>query len=261
MKAKGKVNYHTHTTRCRHAVGSDEQYVLSAIDAGFTVLGFSDHAPFEGVTHSSDRMDMDQLHEYISSIRCLQKRYKKKIDIKVGFEAEYYPELRPHYEMLLEESDYLILGQHYRVLNEYGYDYYSTDEDVAVYTQQVVEAMKSGYFAYVAHPDYFMIGRAKFSEVCAQAAHAIAQAAVETNTPLEINLNGFRHGKAWIDNQNQYAYPYRPFWEILSQYPIRVVIGYDAHAPLTLHKEDNRALAMDILKDLPLNIEDDYHIV
>jgi histidinol-phosphatase (PHP family) len=261
MKRKVKINYHTHTYRCRHAVGSDEQYVLAAIDAGFKVLGFSDHAPFEGVYHSTDRMDMDQLHEYISAIRILQTRYKKKIEIKVGFEAEYYPEYHHHYQMLLEEADYLILGQHYKVLNEYGYDYYSTDKDVEIYTEQVIAAMRSGFFAYVAHPDYFMIGRSRFSEVCAQAAHAIAQVAVETNTPLEINLNGFRHGKSWINQQYDYAYPYQPFWEIMSQYPIRAVIGYDAHAPLTLHKDDNLALALEILKDLPIKIEDDFRIV
>ena len=40
-----KTNYHTHTTRCMHAVGSDEEYVLSAIKGGFQILGFSDHTP------------------------------------------------------------------------------------------------------------------------------------------------------------------------------------------------------------------------
>ena len=163
--------------------------------------------------------------------------------------------------MGVPQGNIFILGQHYKILNEYGYDYYSTDKDVETYTEQVCAAMRSGFFAYVAHPDYFMIGRSKFSDVCAKAAHAIAQVAVETNTPLEINLNGFRHGKSWIDNQYSYAYPYRPFWEILSQYPIRAVIGYDAHAPLTLHKEDNMTIAMEILKDLPIKIEDDFRII
>ena len=41
-----KVNLHTHTVRCGHAVGTDEEYVLAAIAAGFTKLGFSDHNPF-----------------------------------------------------------------------------------------------------------------------------------------------------------------------------------------------------------------------
>lgn len=39
-------NYHTHTSRCGHAVGEDEEYVINAIKSGIKVLGFSDHVPF-----------------------------------------------------------------------------------------------------------------------------------------------------------------------------------------------------------------------
>ena len=42
-----KTNYHTHTTRCMHATGSDEDYVLSAIKGGYQELGFSDHTPWK----------------------------------------------------------------------------------------------------------------------------------------------------------------------------------------------------------------------
>mgnify|MGYP000335070433 CR=1 FL=1 len=31
-------NYHTHTTRCMHAIGSEEEYILAAISAGYTEL-------------------------------------------------------------------------------------------------------------------------------------------------------------------------------------------------------------------------------
>ena len=30
-----KHNFHTHTTRCKHAIGTDEQYVQAALDSGF----------------------------------------------------------------------------------------------------------------------------------------------------------------------------------------------------------------------------------
>ena len=36
-------NYHSHTARCGHAWGTDEEFVNAAIDAGFGVLGFSEH--------------------------------------------------------------------------------------------------------------------------------------------------------------------------------------------------------------------------
>ena len=38
-------NYHTHTARCGHAVGEDEEYVKRAIECGIKYMGFSDHAP------------------------------------------------------------------------------------------------------------------------------------------------------------------------------------------------------------------------
>ena len=118
MKRTFDANYHTHTTRCGHAIGTDEQYVLAAIDAGFKVLGFSDHIPFEGISNKKDRMDYDQLDDYFRSIEALKVNYAHQIDIKLGFEAEYYPAYHTYYETLLKRSDYLILGQHYQILNQ-----------------------------------------------------------------------------------------------------------------------------------------------
>ena len=40
------ANLHTHTPRCRHASGTEEEYVRCALDAGLQTLGFSDHTPY-----------------------------------------------------------------------------------------------------------------------------------------------------------------------------------------------------------------------
>ena len=42
-----KTNYHMHTKRCMHASGSDEDYVLAAIEGGYEEIGFSDHSPWQ----------------------------------------------------------------------------------------------------------------------------------------------------------------------------------------------------------------------
>lgn len=39
------ANYHTHTWRCNHAVGTEREYVERAIEGGLKILGFSDHTP------------------------------------------------------------------------------------------------------------------------------------------------------------------------------------------------------------------------
>ena len=78
-----------------HAEGGDEDYVKSAIKIGYTLLGFSDHCPYiypDGyVSHM--RMLPEDAEEYIGSIRYLGEKYAGDIDIKVGFEMEWYPEL------------------------------------------------------------------------------------------------------------------------------------------------------------------------
>ena len=86
-------NYHTHTTRCRHAFGEDEEYVLAALDRGLQILGFADHSPyiFPGDYYSTMRMPMCEREDYVSSVLSLREKYADKIDIKLGLELEYYP--------------------------------------------------------------------------------------------------------------------------------------------------------------------------
>ena len=77
-------NYHTHTKRCNHAVGTEHEYVESAIACGMKILGISDHAPylFEDTDYYSYfRMQVDELHDYVETVRSLQKEYEKDINI------------------------------------------------------------------------------------------------------------------------------------------------------------------------------------
>ena len=41
-----RANYHTHTYRCNHASGTEEEYIQCALDGNIEVLGFSDHTPY-----------------------------------------------------------------------------------------------------------------------------------------------------------------------------------------------------------------------
>lgn len=88
-----KTNYHTHTTRCMHATGSDEDYVLSAIKGGYQELGFSDHTPWKYHTDyvADMRMLPEELPGYVESLRSLREKYQDQISIKIGLECEYFP--------------------------------------------------------------------------------------------------------------------------------------------------------------------------
>ena len=71
-------NYHTHTKRCGHATGEDEDYVLEAIGYGYRNLGFSDHAMLPDFSEPYTRGDFSLFHEYCDSIRSLAKKYEEQ---------------------------------------------------------------------------------------------------------------------------------------------------------------------------------------
>ena len=73
------ANYHTHTWRCRHADGTEREYVERAIEGGLKILGFSDHSPYpfpEGYD-SGMRMRLDQGEGYVDTVLALKKEYEK----------------------------------------------------------------------------------------------------------------------------------------------------------------------------------------
>ena len=84
-----RANYHAHTWRCNHATGTEEEYVKSAVEQGFDILGFSDHAPqfFSEGYVSKIRMDTQELSNYCKVIRDLRDRYSDQIRIHVPEKA------------------------------------------------------------------------------------------------------------------------------------------------------------------------------
>ena len=65
---KIKHNYHTHTARCGHAIGDDEQYIIKAIEAGYQTIGFSDHLMIP---------DLNRNDNYFDDIYLLKEKYKE----------------------------------------------------------------------------------------------------------------------------------------------------------------------------------------
>ncbi len=224
-------NYHTHTKRCRHAIGEDEEYVLSAIENGFDEIGFSDHAPMlfpQGCGYYSGfRMFPEDAQGYVNSINLLKNKYKGKIRILLGFELEYYPALFEKELKFLKsfDIDYLILGQHY-INNEYDYQgHYNAiptdDENVLKqYVSQCLEGLKTNEFTYLAHPD--ILNFTGDEETYKKEMRRLCAGAKELDIPLEFNFLGF---------EDKRTYPRDDFWKIARETGNKVIMGLDAHTP------------------------------
>lgn len=222
-------NLHTHTWRCHHAKGQDEDYVKAAIANGYKTIGFSDHAPylFPGDYYSGFRIDLADAQNYADSIHTLQKQYDGIIDIKLGYEVEWYPDLIEKELAFLKSfgCDYLICGQHYTG-NEFedwaNYTGHKTNnpEDLERYIKQVIAAAQSGEIAYIAHPDiiHFTGDRKLYLERM----HFLIRELKKTDIPLEFNFLGYTDKR---------QYPCDEFWKMVADEGNRVVIGLDAHRP------------------------------
>ncbi len=251
-------NYHTHTSRCGHAKGSDEQFVQAAIDAGFKTIGFSDHGPYKNLSFPTDRMNYSQLEGYLSSLHSLQQKYADKIRIKIGFELEYFPDYLEEMKALRAVSDYVILGQHTSTMaSDYDFFVFNNDEMARRYCQLVEDGIDTGLFLYVAHPDCFCAGRRDFDQTCVEISHRICAKAAAARIPLEINLTRLRKDSPVVYKQGTFCkYPHRLFWQIAAQYPVKVIIGYDAHLPTDLLLTGPLDLCEKEIGDLPLTYID-----
>lgn len=228
-----RQNFHTHTTRCKHATGSDESYVLAAIEGGYSHLGFSEHTPWpypEGFV-SSARMDVGELAGYVQSVRRLQAQYAGRIEISLGLEVEHWPEYRNWLEETVQRHQvaYLIYGNHYDDSREnVYYGKISSARHVRDYARLTVEAIRSGLYACLAHPDLYLQAYPSFDDSCRKAAIDICQAARAMDLPLEYNISGFYNIRR---RYGGLGYPWFDFWEIAAREGCSAIIGLDAHEP------------------------------
>ena len=221
------ANYHTHTTRCQHADGEDRAYIEAAIEAGYKVIGISDHCPwvFPDNYVSHIRMTPTQIDGYVDSFQRLREEYKKDIQILIGFESEYIPALMDAQEELLASYpiDYQILGQHFLDREDeslYAGRATTNEYMISHYVDLCLEGMRTGKYQYLAHPD--LIHYVGSNSVYEKHMRRLCEGIRHMNGILEVNVLGI------AGNRN---YPNERFWRIAKETGNKVIIGVDAHSP------------------------------
>jgi histidinol-phosphatase (PHP family) len=249
MTTAAKTNFHTHTTFC-DGKAEPELMIQSAISRGLSVLGFSGHSmyPFASRWH----MSCADHERYCTEIRRLAQQYRSQIDIRLGFESDYFPGVCiprfDHYGAFA--PDYLIGSVHYIYT---GTGYFEADgapetvsdgirtlfhgnarHAVGAYFSLQREMLHKGDFTILGHADlirktngtlhFFDERDGWYRRELAATAKAIAQ----TGVIVEINTGGMARGYLTT------PYPSDNFLSLLHDAGVPVTIDSDSHAPDTI---------------------------
>lgn len=250
-----RTNFHTHTSRCNHAFGTDDEFVTEAVKSKYKVLGISDHCPWPDEIDQGSRMYVSGIPEYVAAVHSLRDKYADKMTIHIGFECEF---LREHMAWLDEMMDkhgieYALLGHHFERDIMTGYGANRDARFARRYVEHVVEAMRSGRFAYVAHPDFFLRSMPSFTDELRALSRELCDAARELDVPLEYNLYGLR--KQAINPFDGLNYPTDHFWRVAAEAGVTTVIGVDAHLPRHLSDPALGELAEKYLGTMGVNVK------
>ena len=229
-------NLHTHTFRCKHAVGDVAEYAAAAIEAGADMLGFTEHPPLiNNDAWTPFRMDEKDLDGYFEVLETA-KRDIPEIRILTGFEMDLYPRFKSYYEdtfLHRDEIDYLIGGVHW--IKHHGEWMWVKQADSAgllrEYFHEILGLMESGLMSFITHPDSFAYGYLKWDANAEACSRDILSAAEEYRVPLEINGYGLRKPEIDTPSGPRNCYPLPEFWELAAEYDVTVVCNSDAHKP------------------------------
>ncbi|HYY89158.1 MAG TPA: histidinol-phosphatase HisJ family protein [Chloroflexota bacterium] len=231
------VDYHVHTARCGHALGSMEQYVEHAIASGLREVGFSDHLYLYWV--EPDERDPElgmaewELDFYVEDVERCRQRYGRDITIRLSTEADFVPGFERDLEGILRryDWDYVIGSVHF--IDGWGFDdsrklagYAEWDIDAlyARYFELVGQSAETGLFDTIGHADlvkkFGYRARSDQSQAYAQLAQRFARGGV----CVEVNTSGLRKPVCEV-------YPHLDLLQACRAAGVPTTFASDAHAP------------------------------
>lgn len=255
-----KSTFHSHS---RFDDGQEEleAYIESALAKGFSVFGFSGHAPL--IFNSVWNMKQEYLEEYLQTANSLKEKYKNQIQIYTGLETDFYPgctDWRNKYGL-----DYTIGAVHFikneetgkympidgsreefeNTLSDYDHDIHALFMDYFGKIREMLLKMPPNIIAHLdvirknnAGNIYFREDDKIYQDEILKTLEIISL----TDTIVEINTGGIARGYL--------TEPYPSRWILENCYDmgIHIMLNSDCHHPENIDFHYNESYAM--LRDI-----------
>lgn len=219
------IHCHTNALGCFDGKSSAEEMICRAEDLGFEVIGISNHLIWHpNISDSSPMFFSDWAKTLDAQLRIkdevLKAASKSKIKVIFGAEADFFPsaEWRKGFEKLLSKVgyDYLIATTHFirtadekLLCNIYHLHELPSDLKPEEFSQMVrqhwlnvVASVESGYYDFLAHPDYCICKIPDIPEFD-DYRWQIVEVLDKHKFPFEVNTKGYdligsQHPTTWM---------------------------------------------------------------
>lgn len=239
LTASGLADLHTHTFRCGHAVGHEEEYVKKAVALGLSAVAITDHIPFYWLPPEAHdptlAMAPEELPAYVESVLALKETYRGSIEVLLGIEADYVEGHEEKLADLLQRYPFdVVLGSVHWLdglwvdapssVSLYRQGPAKVHAIWEAYWQKLEKAIRSRLFDVMAHLDlpkkFGFFPEKPFLELEARVVEALAA----TGTAVEVSTAG-RRKPVGED------YPSPGLLQRLVAAGVPLVLSSDAHAP------------------------------
>jgi histidinol-phosphatase (PHP family) len=237
MKKTGSIDYHIHESHSKDAYGTSiEAYIQEAEKKGMKDIAFTTHL----IVSSEDKYQGIQIFEIEKYIEEIEKaRDNTSIKLRTGLEVDYFRSELRLLEFINKEFsfDFMLGSTHYIKKIDIGskqqvqsfFEGRNLEDAIDEYFSVWKEAIETGLFDVMAHPDYwrkfFHIYRDKPAmwEEYGSVIHEAIDSLVENRVGFEVNTSGYRFGL----NDN---FPIQEFLHAAFKAGVKhVTVGSDCH--------------------------------
>jgi histidinol-phosphatase (PHP family) len=241
------VDYHTHTSRCKHATGDAGDYVEQALALGLDEIGCSEHIPMPGGFDSKHRMSLEEYQTiYAPRVTELRDRYRGRITVRRGIEADFFRGTEEWVRGFIRENDfdYIIGSVHF--LGTWGFDdvvfvHQYVDRDIDTVYEQYFDAVRqsarSGLFDIIAHCDLVKKFGHRPKRDIGDIVRETMRVIRDNGLCIEINTSGLR-------KPVREMYPSESILAVAHEAGVPLTLGSDAHAPGDVAADFDRAVGL-----------------
>ncbi|MBN1884800.1 MAG: histidinol-phosphatase HisJ family protein [Candidatus Krumholzibacteriota bacterium] len=237
------IDYHLHGNFCGHGSGTLGEYVEAALGRDLVEIGFSAHLPKVVDPDPYHAMLEEDLPRYVETVLSLRERYRGRISIKLGIEADFFEGHEDATRRLLDAwpFDYVLGSIHFlgdwHFTSREGLPRYETadpEEAFPRYFEQVRRLVDTGLFDILAHPDAIKRERFRPARTPVADYESVAERLACRGMAIEVNTGGLRRRAGSI-------YPDAAMLAACARRGVPVTLGSDAHSPADVGRDFDEA--------------------